>query len=121
MMNVRDFTEEMRNEIVEAAHNSLMKIGIMADVAMILNEEKNLIKLETARFNTTPVIYKSIEVSGSANLVEVEGKEGVYDLAFGLDYRFKYFGGGSNGVPIGVLSFRVFEKTERIAVVGFII
>ena len=116
MMNVRDFTEEMRNAIVEAAHNSLMKLGIMADVVMILNEEKNRIKLETAKFNTTPVIYKSIE-----ELVEVEGKEGVYDLAFGLDYRFKYFGGGSNGVPIGVLSFRVFEKTERIAVVGFII
>ncbi len=121
MMNVRDFTEEMRNAIVEAAHNSLMRLGIMADVVMILNEEKNRIKLETAKFNTTPVIYKSIEVSGSAELVEVEGYDGVYNLNFHLNYWFQYFGGGSNGVAIGTLEFRVFENSERVVFVGFFI
>ena len=120
-MNVRDFTEEMRSEIVEAAKNSLMKLGIMADVAMILNEKKNRVKLETASFNTTPVIYKSITISGVAELVEFEDREGVYDLNFHLDYWFKYFGGGYNGVSLGELKFRVFEKSMRVAFLGFLI
>lgn len=121
MMNVRDFTEEMRNEIVEAAKNSLMKLGIMADVAIILDDKHNRVEIDTASFNTTPVIYKSITVSGGARLSEVEDHDGVYDLNIHLDYWFKSFGGGSNGMSLGTLKFRVFENSGRVGFVGFFI
>ena len=121
MMNVRDFTEEMRNEIVSAAKRSLMMIGVTADITISVDEKKNRIKLETSKFNTTPVIYQSVEISGSAELCEVEGHEGLYDLNFYLNYWFEIFGGGHNGTSLGALKFRVFEERKEARLIGFVI
>lgn len=121
MMNVRDFTEEMRNDIVNAAKRSLMMIGVTADITISVDEKKNRIKLETEKFNTTPVIYQSVEISGYADLCEVEGHEGLYDLNFYLNYWFVIFGGGHNGTSLGALKFRVFEKSKEVRLIGFVI
>lgn len=121
MMNVRDFTEEMRNEIVNAAKRSLMMIGVTADITISVNEMKNRIKLETAKFNTTPVIYQSVEISGDADLCEVVGHDGIYDLDFYLNYWFTTFSGGHNGTSLGALNFRVFEESKEVRFIGFVI
>ena len=124
-MNLDDFTDDMRQEIVAAIKKSLFKLGIDVDVTLgrfhSRNDGQDYINFHTTTFNTTPVIYKSIEVGGAGRLFEVEDHPGIYDLKINADYRFVYFDGGTNGVHIGILSFRVFEENKRVLFLGFTI
>lgn len=123
MITFNEFTEEMRNDIKSAVKDCLLKLGVDVDVNISAetysHRSEEFIVVETSEFNTTPVIYKSICVKGSGTLHEVEEQEGVYDLYIPLDYHFKYFDGGSNGVSIGIMYFRVFAESHRVAKVSF--
>ena len=123
MITFNDFTEEMCNDIKSAVKDCLLKLGVDVDVNISAetysHRSEEYIVVETSEFNTTPVIYKSIYVRGSGTLQEVEGHEGVYDLYIPLGYYFKYFDGGSNGVSIGTMYFRVFAEGQRVAKVSF--
>lgn len=125
-MKTKDITDEMRQDIINYTKESLLKLGIDVDVTLkeITNCKGEVyLRIETSKFNTTPVIYKSIKVNGSSPLchIEDEDRDDVYDLSFSLYYDFEYFGGASNGVRIGFLNFRVFEKSMRVAFLGLTI
>lgn len=121
-MTASDFTEKMYEKIIEAAKRSLIMVGVTAEVSVLPSLKRGVdIELSTSEFNTTPVIYKSIRIGGNATLEKVEGLEGVYDLIFYLNYRFEIFSGGSNGTPLGILYFRVFEERKDVGFVGFLI
>jgi len=125
-MKYEDFTQEMRQDIINAVKDKLLKLGIKVDDVLIdkfisPNNEKEYIRIATSTFNTIPTIYKSICVKGSGCLAEIEDRPNVYDLCITIDYRFEYFGGGSNGVTIGTFHFRVFQKTMRVACLGLTI
>jgi hypothetical protein len=123
MIKVEDFTEEMYNEIREAAKRSLLMLGITADVHVKPRtiRAKSDIEITTDNFNTTPVIYKHVTVSATALPQEVEGHEGIYDLNFYLNYWFTTFDNGHNGASLGELKFRVLEKSKTVRFVGFLI
>ena len=123
MINISDFTEEMKGEIIKAAKRSLMMVGVTADVHLLskIIRGREYLRLKTDDFNTTPVIYKNVCIEGSAELIKVDKLEGVYDFDFYLDYRFEIFSGGYNGTPLGVLHFRVFEEPKDVRFVGFMI
>lgn len=116
-------TKEMRNEIVSAVKKSLLKLGINVDVSLsaeTLKDGDARIIIETSTFQTMPVIYESVYVYGHGNIVKLEDAENVHELSILLSYRFKYFDGGTNGVTIGVLRFRIFDE-EVIRFIGFTI
>ena len=127
-MKCKDITNEMQLEIIEATKNSLLKLCIPnIDIMLEIKEDrlgKEYIKLLSSAFNSIPVIYKSIYINGRGNLTPVPDHEGVYDLKINIEYWFKYFNGGENGVDIGTLHFRVFERDgeyTRVAFIGLII
>jgi len=122
-MKYEQFTEEMRNEIVSAVKKSLLKLGINVDVSLSAETRRNgdeRIEIETSTFQTTPVIYESIYVYGFGYIVKLVDTEHVHELNISLSYRFKYFDGGTNGVTIGTLKFRIFNE-ETIRFIGFTI
>lgn len=122
-MKYNDFTEELRNEIAETIKTQLLKKGIDVDITIKVRKDKNgnieCISAVSSTFQTTPVIYKEIKVSGSAKFVAVDGHEGVFDLDFYLDYRFEYFSKAYNGVKLGVIRLRYFEKDNSFMPVSF--
>lgn len=123
MMKISDFTEEMKGEIIKAAKRSLIMVGVTADVHLDCKNTRGTeyLKLDTDKFNTTPVIYESVRIGGSAGLEKVEGREGIYNLDIHLDYFFEIFGGGRNGTGLGTLHFRVFEERKEVRFIGFMI
>jgi len=123
-MKYEDFTEEMRNEIINATKDSLSKLGIHTQVrlsARMTRRNGEYIRIDTEPFQTTPVICKSVSVYGEGYVVPCDGIENAFDLYINLNYGFKYFKGGSNGVEIGQLRFRIFSDSMRISFIGFII
>ena len=122
-MTASDFTEEMKGEIIKAAKRSLIMVGVTADVHLLdkIVRGREYLRLKTDDFNTTPVIYQNVCIEGSAELIKVDGLEGVYDFDFYLDYRFETFSGGYNGTSLGDLKFRVFEERKEVMFVGFLI
>ena len=123
-MKYEDFTEEMRNEIINATKDSLSKLGIHTEVRLSVRKgryDHEFIRIDTNPFQTIPVIYKSVFVYGEGCVVPCEGIENAFDLYINLDYGFKYFKGGSNGVEIGQLRFRIFSDSMRIHFIGFTI
>lgn len=124
MITFNDFTEEMRQDIIDAVKNGLLKLGINAQVtlsAKTLRDGREYISVETSEFNTTPVIYKSIHIYGGGSITDVDGNPQVYDMYVSLKYGFNYFSGGTNGVDIGTIRFRIFERTMRVACLGLTI
>lgn len=123
MIKISDFPAEAYNEIIKAAKRSLIMVGVTANVHLNYKESRGTeyLELKTDDFNTTPVIYENVRISGSAQLVKIAGLEGVLDLTFSLDYWFDTFGGGHNGTSLGELKFRVFEERKEVRFVGFLI
>ena len=123
-MKYEDFTEEMRNEIINATKDSLSKLGIHTDVMLSSKTTRHnheYIRIDTSDFQTTPVIYKSVSVFGEGYVVTCDDIAGAFDLYINLNYAFKYFKGGTNGVEIGQLRFRIFSDSMRIHFIGFTI
>lgn len=123
-MKYEEFTEEMRNEIINATKNSLAKLGIHTDVKLsskMTRHNHEYIRIDTSDFQTTPVIYKSVSVFGEGCVVPCDDIADAFDLCINLDYAFKYFKGGANGVEIGQLRFRIFSDSMKICFLGFTI
>lgn len=123
-MKYEDFTEEMRNEIINATKDSLSKLGIHTEVrlsARTTRHNQEYIRIDTEPFQTIPVIYKSVFVYGDGCVVPCDEIENAFDLCINLDYGFKYFKGGYNGVEIGRLRFRIFSDSMKICFIGFTI
>ena len=123
-MKYEEFTEEMRNEIINATKNSLAKLGIHTEVMLsskVTRHNHEYIRIDTSDFQTTPVIYKSVSVFGEGYVVPCDDIAGAFDLCINLDYAFKYFKGGANGVEIGQLRFRIFADSMKICFLGFTI
>lgn len=113
-MKYEDLTLEMRKTITDATKTSLLRLGINVDVYLSSSERKSrygdYVFINTSSFNTTPVIYKSCYVYGDGCFVQVKNADTTcYDLNISINYGFTYFSGGTNGVSIGNLRFRVFE------------
>ena len=124
-MKCSEFTNEMRHCIVEATKSSLLKLGIN-NIEVELGVRKSRsgeesFFLTTSKFNSTPVIYRSIRVCGYSDSRCISKEDNVYELTINLDYDFDYFSGGRNGVSIGTLKFRVREGSQYITFIGFVI
>lgn len=105
----------IRKDITESVERVLARLGIHTNVSV--GEEKiysgrYLVTVESETFNTTPVIYKWVLVHGSGFITQDKEDERIANLYLNLDYRFRYFDGGENGVDIGMAVFRFFKGDE---------
>lgn len=99
----------------------LIRLGVNVEVS--LSESKTydgrpLVKVKTTEFQSIPVIYKSIRIEGYGILKKDEKGDNVFRLRLPLSYYFNYFGGGSNGVDLGVCSFTIFSKYNHVICEG---
>lgn len=97
----------IKKDIAENIERVLARLGIHTNVSV--SEEKiydgrYLVTVESDTFNTTPVIYKWVLVRGEGFIGGDENGH-TTKLILSLDYRFKYFDGGENGVKIGNAAF----------------
>lgn len=107
-------------EISQAIQDSLVKMGINVEVRLETRKIKGVktLYVETSRYNTTPVLFRSIHLYGWGY---VEGCDGVHDIFVPLNFRYELFKGGENGAELGCAHFRLFDDTERIAYLGLTI
>lgn len=123
-MKYSEFTDDMLKEIIDAIKSKLLKLGINADVFVTSSVGRygtEYIEVSTEKFNTTPVIYKYVTIGGKGSFWQSKDDDGVYNLDIPLDYWFKYFDGGTNGASIGIIQFRIFEKSQRVVCLGLTI
>lgn len=119
-MKYSDITPAMYNEIVEAIEEKLLKLGICTKITMsasTIYDGREMISIASRPFNTMPVIYKAITINGSGFIKSTE-HENVYELRLSVSYKFDYFSGGENGVDIGIITFRLFKDSDRVANLG---
>lgn len=97
----------IEKDIAENIVRVLSRLGIRTNVSVSEKKIYNgryLVTVESDTFNTTPVIYKWVAVRGEGFITK-EDDDDMAKLTLSLDYRFKYFDGGENGVNIGNAAF----------------
>lgn len=119
-MTYKDLTYESRMRIRSAVMQILLRMGINVDInlyAKTIYDGRELICLESQEFQTTPVIYHKVKIYGEGFLEDEAN--GLCRLRLSLSYRFKYFGGGENGVDIMSLTFiiRNFDDGRQTAII----
>lgn len=119
-MMYKDLTYESRMRIRNTVMQILLRMGIDVNItlyAKTIYDGRELIHFESQEFQTTPVIYRKVNIYGEGFLNEEE--DGLCRLRLLLSYRFKYFGGGENGVDIAHLTFiiRNFDDGRQTAII----
>lgn len=107
-MELNEFSKEMLDSIKDAAKTSLLKLGVKVDFNVEIVDGH--VEILSSEFNTTPVIYRAIRVGGCGLLIDDT-------LNISLDYLFDYFNGGTNGVRLGYLKFRVNYTRDKRPVI----
>lgn len=120
-MTYKDLTYESKMRISGAVMQILLRMGIDTNItlyAKTIYDGRELIYFESQEFQTTPVIYRKVNVYGEGFLNDDED-DGLCRLRLLLQYRFKYFGGGENGVDIARLTFiiRNFNDGRQTAII----
>lgn len=125
--NFSKLCNEDIDAIREGIANSLARLGIFCNVILnmtIDRFDRPFMTITSSGFNTTPVIYKNVDIKGYAITNIKDEERNIYTLSIHLDYHFTYFSGGENGVDIGDVEFRIFDDNEdgnKIRFVRFVI
>lgn len=121
-MDLTKLKKDEKQVFKKTIEHLLARMSIHTDISIEFGEKK-LVVVSTP-IQTTPTIYKEVKITGSGNLKSFdENRPDIFTLKVYLDYCFKYFGGGSNGVNLGVIEFRLFENENyvRIDQLGLVI
>lgn len=119
-MKFAELNDEQRQSIKDAIKTTLMKLGVNVDVDVFAKDIRGseFVCVKTSTFQTFPVIYQSIMVEGSGAIHEDVCEPKYHELDISLHYSFDYFKGGSNGVEIGWMHFRINSKTHTVINLG---
>ena len=101
--------EEVKNHILNEVQSSLIRLGINAAIALVVSKDyrgNDYLTIESAKFQTMPVMFKYVMIKGTIN-VDEESKEGGLLVYVSLDYHWKSFTGGTNGTELGRMVFFV--------------
>lgn len=114
-MDLTKLKENEKQVIKKAIEHLLMRLGIHTEILIEFGEKK--LVLVSTPIQTTPTIYKEVKITGNGSLdLFNESRTDVFTLKIHLNYSFKYFGGGSNGVNLGVIEFRLFENENYVRI-----
>lgn len=125
MITIKDFTKEMREEIAQTIGMCFKRFGINARINFqdyVLRNGETILRVWTDNFQTQPVLFDSVYISGDGYLSEYENdngdKCGIYNLSFTFYYNYQTFTRGSNGGEFCKINFRLFEGNMRVAFIG---
>lgn len=95
-------SEKAVNSIKDLLQVELLKRGILAPICRIEEVESrsgnSYISFNTEKFQTTPVIFKSLMVENFNSWISKV--EGGYVVTIDVHYSYEHFGGGSNGCSL---------------------
>lgn len=101
--------------ILKDVNVTLERLGVSEKVEVV--EEKDIrgkyyYNIESKPIKVTPMIYKETIMKGAIMDMEAEEGKGLCRKGYrliqvGISYGFKYFGGGHNGVELGVALYSV--------------
>lgn len=101
----------MINFICKRIEQSLYRIGINTTVTAETRKDykgEPFLYFQSQPFRTTPAIFKTIFVKGTADkLFAAEHIDNWLLLPIYLDYQYEHWDGGENGCNLGTMTFRV--------------
>lgn len=125
MITIKDFTKEMREEIALTIGMCFKRFGINAPIHFedyVLRNGETVLRVWTDNFQTQPVLFDSVFISGDGYLSEYENdnddKHDIYNLSFTFYYHYQTFKRGSNGGDFCQINFRSYERSMRVAFIG---
>lgn len=68
-------------------------------------------KVTSTRFQTTPALFKSVQIIGTAQPFENSETKKV-EMIFKFSYHWETYSGGTNGTDLGYLIFRIYNEDE---------
>ena len=114
-MDLTKLKENEKQVFKKTIEHLLTHMGIHTEILIEFGEKK--LVLVSTPIQTTPTIYKEVKITGSGSLESFnENRPDIFTLRVHLDYRFKYFGGGSNGVDLGSIEFRLFQNNTYVRI-----
>ena len=98
------------NEIKDIILSNLQRIvPQITDVEITLNKNfsgMEYIKAISTTFQTTPSLFKSVQITGSAQPVE-NNETNTLVLYFNFSYYWETYSGGTNGTDLGLIIFEI--------------
>ena len=105
------------NEIKDIILSNLQRIvPQITDVEITINKNfsgMEYIKAISTTFQTTPSLFKSVQITGSAQPVE-NNETNTLVLYFNFSYYWETYSGGTNGTELGYMIFEI--KNDNIHV-----
>ena len=112
----KKLSEKVINRIKELLQVELLKRGILAPICRIEEIESrsggSYISFNTEKFQTTPIIFKSLMVENFNSWIKKV--EGGYVVVIGVHYSYEHFGGGTNGCSFFKFQCNVSEDGEYV-------
>jgi len=104
-MKIQDITTKQLTAIEQAMQTAVSRLGIhvtfKAEIRKAYNGEP-FIFINSSEFQTFPVLFQSIRVTGEGGAKEYGDGLKLY---FHVNYSYDHFGGGHNGCDIGTARF----------------
>lgn len=107
-MKATELREEIRQYILSDVQMSVMRLCINTAMMLVPGKDyrgNEYTAIESAPFQTMPVMFKKVWLYGTMTIVEE--KENSYEVCVSLDYRWESFRGGSNGMELGRVWYEV--------------
>ena len=98
-------TLELATCLLEDAKNILLMLGIEKEFTMIVENGKVI--AESDPISMTPRMFKELKVRATIRYTGIMYMDKLPYAQVLLEYRYKMFGGGSNGAFIGEVSYIV--------------
>jgi hypothetical protein len=94
--------KEQLEQIQNFIQDELLKRGFQAPIIEIKEIEDKRIEFHTANFQTTPVLFKSLQISNFNSSFSTEKVNNMTLDTFWIrvSVRYEHFNGGSNGVDL---------------------
>ena len=112
----KKLSEKAVNTIKDLLQVELLKRGILAPICRIeevtSRSGSSYISFETEKFQTTPVIFKSLMVENFNSWISK--MEGGYMVTINVHFSYKHFGGGSNGCSLFNFQCNISEDGEYV-------
>ncbi len=102
-MNISDINNQTLEMITDAIRIELVKRGFHAPIW--LKREENVagrqrLEIVSEPFQTTPVLFKSIEITSSGGGIKETNATTSPQFVIGVKVGYQHFGGGSNGCDL---------------------
>jgi len=117
-------TEDQRKAVQELIQTELLKRGFTAAIKRFEETENrsgsNYLSFATEKFQTTPVIFKEIQVDNFSSSLSQEEKTNDAGTKFivtkfwiSVHVSYRHFGGGTNGCELFQISGKFYDDNDH--------